>query len=94
MLFEIKGTGTNSIPETKDSTTDTEKLKKDARAKGEYIVTISRDEKGLTEKWFLEAIESELNKDKNRIKEFQSILEKYAGQYKDNRMLKSLTARD
>ena len=44
-----------------------------------------RDEKGLTEKWFLEAIESKLNKDKNRIKEFQSILEKYAGQYKDNR---------
>lgn len=35
-----------------------------------------RDEKGLTEKWFLEAIESKLNKDKNRIKEFQSILEK------------------
>lgn len=48
MLFEIKGTGTNSVPETKDSTTDTEKLKKDARAKGEYIVTISGDEKGLT----------------------------------------------
>ena len=44
-----------------------------------------RDEKGLTEKWFLEAIESKLNKDKNRIREFQSILEKYAGQYKDNR---------
>ena len=48
MSFEIKGTGTNSVPETKDSTTDTEKLKKDARAKGEYIVTISGDEKGLT----------------------------------------------
>ena len=48
MLFEIKGTGTNSIPETKDGTTDTEKLKKDARAKGEYIVTVSGDEKGLT----------------------------------------------
>ena len=44
-----------------------------------------KDEKGLTEKWFLEAIESKLNKDKNRIREFQSILEKYAGQYKDNR---------
>ena len=44
-----------------------------------------RDEKGLTEKWFLETIESKLNKDKNRIREFQSILEKYAGQYKDNR---------
>lgn len=39
----------------------------------------------MTEKWFLEAIESKLNKDKNRIREFQSILEKYAGQYKDNR---------
>ena len=44
-----------------------------------------KDEKGLTEKWFLEAIESKLNKEKNRIREFQSILEKYAGQYKDNR---------
>ena len=47
MLFEIKGTGTNSITETKESS-DTEKLKKDARAKGEYIVTVSGDEKGLT----------------------------------------------
>lgn len=44
-----------------------------------------RDEKGLMEKWFLEAVESKLNKDRNRIKEFQSILEKYAGQYKENR---------
>ena len=44
-----------------------------------------KDEKGLTEKWFLEAIESKLNKEKNRIREFQAILEKYAGQYKDNR---------
>lgn len=44
-----------------------------------------RDEKGLVEKWFLDAVENKLNKDKNRIKEFQSILEKYAGLYKDNR---------
>lgn len=43
-----------------------------------------RDEKGLVEKWFLEAVESKLNKEKNRMKEFQTILEKYAGQYKDN----------
>ncbi len=43
-----------------------------------------RDEKGLVEKWFLEAVESKLNKEKNRMKEFQSILEKYVGQYKDN----------
>lgn len=43
-----------------------------------------RDEKGLVEKWFLDAVESKLNKDKNRIKEFQSIMEKYTGQYKDN----------
>lgn len=33
MLFEIKGTGTNSVPETKDSTTDTEKLKKRCESK-------------------------------------------------------------
>lgn len=44
-----------------------------------------RDEKGLVEKWFLDAVESKLNKEKNRMKEFQMILEKYAGQYKDNR---------
>lgn len=43
-----------------------------------------RDEKGLVEKWFLDAVESKLNKDRNRMKEFQTILEKYVGQYKDN----------
>ncbi|MGN1141999.1 MAG: hypothetical protein ACI4TF_12425 [Oliverpabstia sp.] len=43
-----------------------------------------RDEKGLVEKWFLDAVENKLNKEKNRMKEFQVILEKYAGQYKDN----------
>ncbi len=43
-----------------------------------------RDEKGLVEKWFLDAVENKLNKGKNRMKEFQVILEKYAGQYKDN----------
>lgn len=44
-----------------------------------------KDEKGLVEKWFLDAVESKLNKDRNRMKEFQSILEKYVGQYKDNK---------
>lgn len=44
-----------------------------------------RDEKGLVEKWFLDAVESKLNKDRNRMKEFQVILEKYVGQYKENR---------
>ncbi len=43
-----------------------------------------KDEKGLVEKWFLDAVENKLNKDKNRMKEFQSIIEKYVGQYKDN----------
>lgn len=43
-----------------------------------------RDEKGLVEKWFLDAVENKLNKDRNRMKEFQTILEKYVGQYKDN----------
>lgn len=44
-----------------------------------------RDEKGLVEKWFLEAVESKLNKEKNRMKEFQNIVEKYVGQYKENK---------
>lgn len=43
-----------------------------------------KDEKGLVEKWFLDAVESKLNKDQNRMKEFQTIMEKYVGQYKDN----------
>lgn len=44
-----------------------------------------KDEKGLVEKWFLEAVEDKLNQDRNRMKEFQDIMEKYTGQYKDNR---------
>lgn len=43
-----------------------------------------RDERGLVEKWFLEAVEGKLNKEKNRMKEFQAITGKYVGQYKDN----------
>lgn len=43
-----------------------------------------KDEKGLVEKWFLEAVENKLNKEKNRMQEFQSIVEKYVIQYKDN----------
>lgn len=43
-----------------------------------------KDEKGLVEKWFLEAVENKLNKEKNRIKEFQGIMEKYTAQYRDN----------
>lgn len=36
-----------------------------------------KDEKGLIEKWFLDAVESKLNKEKDRMKEFQNIIEKY-----------------
>lgn len=43
-----------------------------------------KDEKGLVEKWFLEAVENKLNKEKNRMKEFQGIMEKYTAQYRDN----------
>lgn len=44
-----------------------------------------RDEKGLVEKWFLDAVESKLNKDRNRMKEFQTIIGKYVEQYMENR---------
>lgn len=44
-----------------------------------------RDEKGLIEKWFLEAVESKLNKEKDRMKEFQNIIEKYVLSYKVNK---------
>ena len=45
-----------------------------------------RDEKGLVEKWFLDAVESRLNRERNRMKEFQSLLEKYVAQYQDNQV--------
>ncbi len=43
-----------------------------------------KDEKGLVEKWFLESVESKLNRDKNRMQEFRGILEKYISLYRDN----------
>ena len=43
-----------------------------------------KDEKGLVEKWFLDAIENKLNKDQNRMQEFRNILEKYISLYRDN----------
>ncbi len=43
-----------------------------------------KDEKGLVEKWLLFVVENKLNQEKNRMKEFQTILEKYVSQYKDN----------
>ena len=42
-----------------------------------------RTEKELVEKWFLEAVESKFNKEENKVKNFQEILEKYAGKYKN-----------
>lgn len=44
----------------------------------------AKDEKGLTEKWFLEAVENKLNKENDRMKEFEKILSKYVIQYKAN----------
>lgn len=44
----------------------------------------AKDEKGLIEKWFLEAVENKLNKEKSRIKEFESLVIKYMMQYKEN----------
>ncbi|WP_195932193.1 hypothetical protein [Turicibacter sanguinis] len=44
----------------------------------------AKDEKGLTEKWFLDAIENKMNKDQNRIKEFERLLNNYVSQYKKN----------
>lgn len=44
-----------------------------------------RDEKGLVEKWLLDAVASKLNQDKDRMKEFRDIMEKYVCQYKDNK---------
>lgn len=43
-----------------------------------------KNEKDLIDKWFIEAVESKLNKEQNRMKEFGSIIEKYIRMYKDN----------
>ncbi len=43
-----------------------------------------KDEKKLVEKWFLDTVEQKLNKERDRIKEFQSLLQKYVVQYRDN----------
>lgn len=43
-----------------------------------------KDEKGLVEKWLLRSVENKLNKENDRMREFQNIIEKYISQYKDN----------
>lgn len=49
------------------------------------LFTDAKDERGLVEKWFLDAVENKLNKDTSRIGEFGGILYKYIGQYKENK---------
>lgn len=44
----------------------------------------AKDEKGLSEKWFLEAVENKLNKDNQRMQGFEAIVKKYVLQYKAN----------
>lgn len=44
----------------------------------------AKDEKGLVEKWFLDAIENKLNQENNRIKEFQTLAYKFICQYREN----------
>lgn len=43
-----------------------------------------KDEKGLLEKWFLDAVENKLNKEENRIQAFREILGKYIKAYSAN----------
>ena len=44
----------------------------------------AKDEKGLTEKWFLEAIENKLNQQQDRMKNFETLIKKYILQYQAN----------
>lgn len=44
-----------------------------------------KNEKDLVAEWFLPAVESKLNRDLNRMKEFQNIIGKYVVMYKDNK---------
>lgn len=44
----------------------------------------AKDEKGLTEKWFLTSVENKLNRDENMIEGFAVLVEKYIKSYKEN----------
>lgn len=44
----------------------------------------AKDEKGLIENWFIDAIQSKLNTNHNRIKDFQNLAYKLVNQYRDN----------
>jgi len=44
----------------------------------------AKDEKGLIEKWFMEAVENKLNREKRPIKEFEKLLINYIRQYREN----------
>ena len=44
-----------------------------------------KNEKDLVEKWFVDTIGRKLDREQNRIKEFQTIIEKYVRMYKDNK---------
>ncbi len=44
----------------------------------------ARDERGLVEKWFLDAVESKLNQGISRIRRFGELLYKYIRMYKEN----------
>lgn len=44
----------------------------------------AKDEKGLVERWFLDAIESKLNEENDRVKHFQELAYKFICQYRDN----------
>lgn len=43
-----------------------------------------KDERGLVEKWLLESVEKKLDPDKEKIRNFQNIVEKHMVQYKEN----------
>ena len=49
------------------------------------LFTDAKDESGLIEKWFLDAVENKLNKEDNKIREFEKILMKYIYQYRENK---------
>lgn len=44
----------------------------------------AKDEKGLVEKWLLDAVENKLNQEKDRVKEFQKLAYKFIRQYREN----------
>lgn len=49
------------------------------------LFNTAKNESGLVKEWFIPAIEDKLNKDENRIKKYNELMDSYIKQYKNNK---------